>query len=94
MEKTDLCAFMCGSVAAAISGEEAKAAVFLDGLRLLQPHFTPPELAEFMCNPFTSRLKKKKQGIPHSNHFLKGSPFPDFLRCLFVKVCLIRIITI
>ena len=60
MEKTDLCAFMCGSVAAAISGEEAKAAVFLDGLRLLQPHFTPPELAEFMCNPFTSRLKKNQ----------------------------------
>merc|ERR1719235_2672636 len=58
MEKADLCTFMCNGVAAAISGDAAKAAAFWDGLRLLQPHFTPSELAKFVCNGIASRLKK------------------------------------
>ena len=58
MEKADLCAFMCGGVAAAISGDEAQATAFWDGLRMLDSHFTPSELAKFMCNGVASRLKK------------------------------------
>ena len=58
MEKDDLCTFMCDGVAAAISGDEAKATAFWAGLRLLQPHFTPSELAKFVCNGIASRLKK------------------------------------
>ena len=60
MNKTDLCTFMSGSVAAAISGDEAKAAAFWDGLRLLQPYFTPSEIAEFMHDSIASRLKKNQ----------------------------------
>jgi len=60
MEKADLCKFMSASVAAAISGDEAEAAAFWDGLRVLQPYFTPPELAKFMCNSIAFRLKKNQ----------------------------------
>merc|ERR1719191_323727 len=58
MEKADLRTFMSDGVAAAISGDEAQAAAFWDGLRLLQSHFTPSELAKFVCNGIASRLKK------------------------------------
>ena len=36
MEKADLCTFMSGSVAAAISGDEAKATAFWEGLAKLK----------------------------------------------------------
>ena len=58
MEKADLCALMCGGVAAAISGDEAQATAFWDGLRRFELHFTPSELAKFVCNGIASRLKK------------------------------------
>jgi hypothetical protein len=57
MEKADLCKFMSNSVAAAVSGEEAKAVAFWAGLALLRPYFTSSELAGFVCDGIASRLK-------------------------------------
>ena len=93
MEKADLCTFMSGSVAAAISGDEAKAAAFWDGLRLLQPHFTRSELAKFVCNGIASRLKKgmgpiiaavvERLGAKKAKTVLTGGPLlrvlPEFI---------------
>ena len=60
MDKADLRTFMSGSVAAAISGDEAQATAFWDGLRLLQPNFTSSELAKFVCGGIASRLRNGK----------------------------------
>merc|ERR1719235_1090544 len=93
MEKADLCTFMSNSVAAAISGDAAQAAAFWDGLRLLQPHFTPSELAKFVCNGIASRLTKgmgasiaavvERLGAKKAKTVLTGGPLlrvlPEFV---------------
>ena len=57
MQKVDLCTFMSNSVAAAISGDAAKAQAFWDALHSLREFFTLAELSTFVCGGIATRLK-------------------------------------
>ena len=64
MDKADLRTFMSNSVAAALSGDAAKAAAFWAGLEALRVHFCEGcGPAKFVCNGIASRLANGHAGL-------------------------------
>ena len=79
--------------AGCVRGDEAQATAFWDELKLLQSHFTPSELAKFVCGGIASRLKKgmgpiiaavvERLGAKKAKTVLRGQPLlrvlPEFV---------------